>query len=97
MGVSAGIEHPKILSATEVLSRCRRHLFCSFPLALPPQHPNIAMTLENIGLVYEDKNNFPQAHSYFEKAAKIYHHSLPSTHPHIINIDQCITRISSKM
>jgi tetratricopeptide (TPR) repeat protein len=65
--------------------------------SLPPQHSGIAMAFENIGLVYEDKNDFPQARIYFEKAAKIYHHSFSPTDPHVINIDQCIARISSKM
>jgi tetratricopeptide (TPR) repeat protein len=55
------------------------------------------MTLENIGLVYEDKRDFEQALSYFEKAAKIYRHSLSSTHPNVIKIDQAIKRVSSKL
>lgn len=32
---------------------------------LPPEHPNIAATLENIGLVYEQKYDIQQALSIF--------------------------------
>jgi tetratricopeptide (TPR) repeat protein len=65
--------------------------------SLPPQHLNIAVTLENIGFVYEKKDNFEQAVVYYEKAANIFHHSLPSTHANINQIDQSIKRISSKL
>jgi tetratricopeptide (TPR) repeat protein len=63
----------------------------------PPQHPDIAMTLNNIGTVYEDKNEYQQALSYFERAANIYRQSLPATHPSIIQLEQTIKRISSKL
>jgi hypothetical protein len=51
------------------------------------------MTLENIGHVYEHKNDFQQSLSYIEKASKIYRHSLPSTHPNVIKIEQVIKRV----
>jgi hypothetical protein len=55
------------------------------------------MTLGNIGLIYEHKRDFQQALSYFHKAAKIYRHSLSSTHPNMIQIEESIKRVSSKV
>ncbi len=64
---------------------------------LPPQHPDIGTTVVNIGLVHEKKNDFHQALIYFERAAEIYRHSLGSTHPDVIENDQRIKRVSSKL
>jgi tetratricopeptide (TPR) repeat protein len=55
------------------------------------------MTLENIGLIYEQKRDFEQALFYFDKAAKIYRYSLSSTHPYVIQIEESIKRVSSKL
>jgi tetratricopeptide (TPR) repeat protein len=65
--------------------------------SLPPQHPSIALTFENMGYVYENRGAYLQALSYFEKAATIYRHSLPSTHHDVIQIEQSIQRVSSKL
>jgi tetratricopeptide (TPR) repeat protein len=53
--------------------------------------------LNNVGLVYEDKGEYQQALGYYEKAAIIYRHALPSTHPNIIKTEQFIQRVLSKM
>jgi len=52
--------------------------------SLPSQYPLIASTLKNIGVIYEEKDDFQQALSYYKKAATIYRHSLPLTHPDVI-------------
>jgi tetratricopeptide (TPR) repeat protein len=64
---------------------------------LPSEHPDIAMTLNNIGSVYEDKNEYQQAFFYFQLAADIYRHLLPSTHPYVIQLEQSIKRVSAKL
>ena len=64
---------------------------------LIPQHPDIGTTAVNIGLVHEKKDDFRQALVYFEQAAKIYRQSLNSTHPDVLENDQRIKRISSKL
>jgi tetratricopeptide (TPR) repeat protein len=64
---------------------------------LPPQHPDIGTTVVNIGLVHEKKGDFQQALVYFKRAAEIYRHSLGSTHPDVIENDQRIKRVSSKL
>jgi tetratricopeptide (TPR) repeat protein len=63
----------------------------------PSQHPSIASTLRNIGLVYKDMKDYRQALSYFEKAAAIYRHSFASTHPDNIQIEKDIRYVASKL
>ena len=63
----------------------------------PSQHPSIASTLKNIGIVYKDKKDYRQALSYFEKAAGIYRHSFASTHPDVIQIENDIRYVASKL
>ncbi|UJR32118.1 hypothetical protein I4U23_019586 [Adineta vaga] len=65
--------------------------------ALPPQHPSIASTLENMGYVYENRGAYIQALSYLKKAATIYRQSLPPTHHDVLQIEESIERVSSKL
>lgn len=65
--------------------------------SLPIQHPSIALTLENMGYVYENTGAYLQALSYLEKAAMIYRHSLPPTHHDVMQIEESIQRVSSKL
>ena len=64
---------------------------------LPAQHPSIASTLENLGYVYENRGAYLQALSYLEKAAVIYHHCLAATHHDVVQIENNIRRVSSKL
>jgi tetratricopeptide (TPR) repeat protein len=64
---------------------------------LSPQHLSIASTFENMGYVYENREAYLQALSYLEKAAIIYRQSLPSTHHDVIQIEESIQRVSSKL
>ncbi|CAF4182471.1 unnamed protein product, partial [Rotaria sp. Silwood2] len=61
------------------------------------EHSSIAMTLENLGLVYESKENFQQALSYYEQVAKIHRKILPQAHPDVMRIDEALRRVSSKL
>lgn len=61
------------------------------------QHPSIATTMKSIGLIYENKNDLEQALSFLKKAANIYKCSLSADHQDIIQIEQDIQRIVSKM
>ncbi|CAF3835536.1 unnamed protein product [Rotaria sp. Silwood1] len=56
------------------------------------EHSSIAMTLENLRLVYENKENFQQTLSYYEQAAKIYRKILPQMHPDVMQIDEALRR-----
>jgi tetratricopeptide (TPR) repeat protein len=64
--------------------------------SLPSDHSDIAMTLGNIGIVYEEKRKWKDALSYYKKAEAIYHQALDSTHPDVVNIEQSVQRMSSK-
>ncbi|CAF3173719.1 unnamed protein product, partial [Rotaria sp. Silwood2] len=64
---------------------------------LPLKHSLISMTLENIANIYYDKEDFRQAFKYYEKAAKIYRHILPSTHPDVLQIRMIIKKIEAKI
>jgi tetratricopeptide (TPR) repeat protein len=65
--------------------------------SLPAQHPSIASTFENMGYVYENRGAYLQSLSYLEKAATIYRQSLPSTHHDVLQIEQSIQRVTSKL
>ncbi|CAF2663494.1 unnamed protein product [Rotaria sp. Silwood2] len=63
---------------------------------LPSQHPDIAMTFTNIGLIYESKTEWQQAVLYLEKAVNIYRHVLYPNHPILIKVEPLLARVSSK-
>jgi tetratricopeptide (TPR) repeat protein len=55
------------------------------------------MTLENMGLIYENKNDFYKAFEYYQKAAEIYQKTLATTHLDVIQIIENISRVSSHL
>ena len=65
--------------------------------SLPINHPDIALTYKNIGLIHEMKGEFIEAKTFYEKAANIRRHILPSTHPDVIRIERNIRRVSFKI
>jgi len=67
-----------------------------FTKSLPPNHPDLAMTMMNIGNSYEAKGDFRQAYSYMSKAMEILHQSLSSTSPEMIQLNESIKRLSLK-
>jgi Tfp pilus assembly protein PilF len=66
-------------------------------LSLPPQHPSIAGTLENLGRICESKKDFSQALQYFQKASAIYRRAFSSTHDKVTQIEEHIRRISHNL
>jgi tetratricopeptide (TPR) repeat protein len=64
----------------------------SFP---PQHHPDIALTLNNMSFIYEEKGDLQQALSHFEKVTTIFHHTLHSIHASIIQVEWIIQRASS--
>ncbi|CAF4916992.1 unnamed protein product [Rotaria sp. Silwood2] len=65
--------------------------------SLPPEHPHVAMTLENMGLAHEDNDDLEQALVFYKKAASIFRHCLPLTHPRVIEIESDVQRILSSL
>jgi len=49
---------------------------------LGPEHPSVAGSYHNIGLVHEDKKDLAKAKEYWEKAYAIYLKKLGPNHPY---------------
>lgn len=64
---------------------------------LPPQHPSIAATLENVGRIYEAAKDYSRALSYFQQASAIYRRLSPPAHDKITQIDEHIRRINQHL
>ncbi|CAF4360240.1 unnamed protein product, partial [Rotaria sordida] len=54
-----------------------------FEKALPPNHPNLASSYNNIGGVYDDMGDYSKALEFYEKSLKIREKALPPNHPHL--------------
>jgi len=52
---------------------------------LPSNHPSIATTLHNIGLVFYNQGKYDQALKYYNESLVIYKQTLPSNHRDIAN------------
>ncbi|CAF4659011.1 unnamed protein product, partial [Didymodactylos carnosus] len=52
-------------------------------ISLPPNHPDIATTYNNIGLDYFDQGDYEKALKSYEKSLEIELISLPPNHPDI--------------
>ncbi|CAF4389780.1 unnamed protein product, partial [Rotaria socialis] len=61
--------------------------------SLPGQHPDIAMTYLNMGVVYAYKNELEQALIYMKRAQTIYEVALPFNHPDIVKIKDDVNRV----
>ena len=48
---------------------------------LPPNHPDLALSCYNIGLLYDKMDNYSKALSFSERAVNIGQQSLPPNHP----------------
>jgi tetratricopeptide (TPR) repeat protein len=49
--------------------------------SLPSNHPSLAFSCYNIGLLYEKMSEYRKAESFYERAVNIGQQSLPSHHP----------------
>ncbi|UJR21285.1 hypothetical protein I4U23_024377 [Adineta vaga] len=62
--------------------------------SLPSQHPSIAATFENLGRLYESKQDFSQALSCFQRASTIYRRLSTPSQDKITQIEEHMQRIS---
>ncbi|CAF5076584.1 unnamed protein product, partial [Rotaria socialis] len=53
---------------------------------LPPDHPSLACTYNNLGTIYQSMKEYPTALEYYGKTLKIWQKSLPSNHPSLATI-----------
>ena len=83
-------EYPKALSSYE------RSLEI-YKVMLPPNHPLLATSYNNIGLVYKNMGEYSKALSYLQKAYDIRVKALPSTHPHLIGTKNWIEQVKTML
>jgi tetratricopeptide (TPR) repeat protein len=50
---------------------------------LPSNHPDLATSYNNIGMVYKNMGEYSKALSFLEKALSIFKETLPSNHRNI--------------
>ena len=62
--------------------------------ALPGDHPDVARSIHNLGLVYERQDNMPKATESFDQALSIAERTLSAEHPLFILIQNSRERIS---
>ena len=65
--------------------------------SVPGDHPDIAMSYENIALIHTQKREWKQALELFEKALNIYQHAFSSQHPSVLKVKACIQHVSSNL
>ena len=66
-------------------------------VVLPPNHPNLATSYNNIGLLHHSTGEYSKALSYLQKAYDIDVKVLPSTHPHLIDTKNSIERVKKML
>ena len=52
-------------------------------IGLPPNHPSLATSYNNIGLVYDNMGEYSKALEYYEKDLEITKKALPPNHPDV--------------
>ncbi len=83
-------EYPKALSYYEKALGIRQ-------TTLPLNHPDVAASYNNIGLVYSNMGNYPKALSYLEHAADILQLSLSPNYLHIQSVGASIKFVKEDM
>ena len=60
-------------------------------------HPKIADTFANIGVVYIKKGDYETALEYYNRAVAIYEETYPNDHPKIKSTNDKISEIQAKL
>jgi tetratricopeptide (TPR) repeat protein len=64
---------------------------------LPTNHPNLAISYNNIGSMYDNMGEYSKALLYYEHAQKIWQSSLPANHPRIKTVQKNIEALRKKL
>ena len=59
-------------------------------------HPNVATSYSNIGLIYYNQGDYSKALEYFEKSYAILEKFLQDDHPAMIKIQEAIKEIKNR-
>ncbi|CAF4214497.1 unnamed protein product, partial [Rotaria sp. Silwood2] len=65
--------------------------------ALPPSHPDLAVSYNSIGQVYFNIGDYSKALEYYERALKIKEKALPPTHPDVATSYNSIGSVHESM
>jgi tetratricopeptide (TPR) repeat protein len=65
--------------------------------SLPPNHPDFAMSYNNIGGVYRNMGEYSKALSFYKRTIDIGQHSLPSNHPHLNKYRKNLYKLKKKL
>ncbi len=64
---------------------------------LPPEHPLIAATYNNLGAMYSNMGDDAEALKFYQKSLEITRKILPPAHPDIIRTENNICQLKNKM
>ena len=64
---------------------------------LPPNHPDIAMSLYNFSLSYERAGDMRRAVECAREALSIWQAALPPSHPHVMAAAKNVRRLESRI
>jgi tetratricopeptide (TPR) repeat protein len=64
---------------------------------LPANHPSLATSYNNIGVVFDNLGEYSTALLYYEKALNIWQCSLPPSHHHLQIVRKSIDIIKKKL
>jgi tetratricopeptide (TPR) repeat protein len=65
--------------------------------SLPPNHPDLAISYNNIGTMYMNMRNYSKAGSFYQRAMEIGQQSLPSNHPHLQIYGESLDRVNQQL
>ena len=65
--------------------------------SLPVDHPLLATSYNNIGLVYRNMGEYSKALEYLERALYSLEKSLPANHPNITTVKNNIYRMKPRL
>jgi tetratricopeptide (TPR) repeat protein len=78
-----------VLSSHEKAVKIQQH-------SLPPNH-DLAISYNNIGLVYDKMDEYSKAHSFYEHSVNIGQQSLSSDHPDLQTYRRNLDEIKKKL
>ena len=83
-------EYSKALSFYDIAFDIRQNI-------LPANHPDLATSYNNIGVVYYNMQDRSKALSFLQKAMNIRAYSLPSTHPDLLGTRKWTEIVNKKL
>ncbi|CAF1189111.1 unnamed protein product [Rotaria sordida] len=83
-------EYSKALSSYERSLEIRK-------IALPPNHPDLAGSYNNIAAVYNNMGEYSKAVSSLETSLEVLKKSLPPMHPHLALVKRNIENIKKSL